>query len=308
MTNIQHTTGDSCAIDEELYGHFNEKAEGVEVHRQETFIFNDRIGSEKYPPAANRYHLYLAYVCPWAQRDQLIIDYLGLNKIISYSYVDRFRDARGWAFRGPTGPDPINGFKFLSEAYIKSDSSFKGVPSVPLLWDKKTKRIVNNSYRHLFVDLATQFNSFRTKNDELYPIDKKDEIDHLLDKIEEELFYRGHYALNQVEDEAEYKRKSQIILDELDGYEQLLGQQPYLAGDTLSAADIAFWVLIVRVNLRWSKIFRGQEKSLQDYPNIVSYSRKLYEIPEFKAVVQFDYFYEEYLTNNFFNETKGFSR
>ena len=61
--------------------------------------------------------------------------------------VDPARDERGWAFRnGPAhSEDPVNGFHFLSEAYRATDPNFDGRVTVPVLWDKQTKRIVSNS-------------------------------------------------------------------------------------------------------------------------------------------------------------------
>ena len=61
--------------------------------------------------------------------------------------VDPVRDERGWAFREGPGhtKDPVNGFKFLSEAYLATDPSYQGRVTVPVLWDKQTGRIVNNS-------------------------------------------------------------------------------------------------------------------------------------------------------------------
>ena len=39
--------------------------------------------------------------------------------------------------------DHLFGSKYLHEVYFKDDKEYKGRYSVPLLWDKKTNRIVN---------------------------------------------------------------------------------------------------------------------------------------------------------------------
>ena len=38
----------------------------------------------------------------------------------------------------------MNGFHYLYEAYVATDKNYTGKVTVPTLWDKKTKRIVNN--------------------------------------------------------------------------------------------------------------------------------------------------------------------
>ena len=71
----------------------------------------------------------------------------GLEEAIGITVLDPVRDERGWAFRdGPDySRDPVNGFAFLSQAYTASDPNFDGRVTVPVLWDKEKRRIVNNS-------------------------------------------------------------------------------------------------------------------------------------------------------------------
>ena len=70
-----------------------------------------------------------------------------LEQAVGVTVADPIRDDRGWAFRDGPGfsPDPINGFQFLSEAYSATDAKYSGRVSVPVLWDKETRQIVNNS-------------------------------------------------------------------------------------------------------------------------------------------------------------------
>src|SRR3954469_8607587 len=125
-----------------------QSAEG-EFERQEDafrdFISTD--GSTPYPAEAGRYHLYISLACPWASRTLIVRNLLGLQEAIGVTVVDPIRDDRGWAFRDGPGysHDPINGFHFLSEAYAATEPHFHGRVPVPVLWDKQTKRIVNNS-------------------------------------------------------------------------------------------------------------------------------------------------------------------
>jgi putative glutathione S-transferase len=119
-----------------------------EFQRQED-VFREWIstdGSTSYSAAAGRYHLYVSLACPWASRTIIFRNLKGLESAIGMTVVDPIRDKRGWAFRDGPGYsiDPINGFKFLSEAYAATDANFEGRVTVPVLWDKQTKKIVNN--------------------------------------------------------------------------------------------------------------------------------------------------------------------
>src|SRR5581483_9813261 len=120
-----------------------------EFERQED-AFRDWVradGSTAYPPAAGRYHLYVSLACPWAHRTLIVRHLRKLAPAVGVTVVDPVRDERGWAFRDGPGHsrDPINGFAFLRDAYLASDANFRGRWTVPVLWDKVTRRIVNNS-------------------------------------------------------------------------------------------------------------------------------------------------------------------
>src|SRR5207302_8395456 len=148
-----------------------------EVQRQEDafreWISND--GSTSYPPAAGRYHLYVSLACPWASRTVIFRKLKGLVAAVGMTIVDPFRDEKGWAFRDPEkskpgsdlkkldhfeSTDPINRFRYLSEAYRATDPNFKERVTVPVLWDKETRRIVNNCEDDICIMFNRAFNKF----------------------------------------------------------------------------------------------------------------------------------------------------
>src|SRR6201996_6680095 len=131
-------------------GQFPEEQSSDGAFERQPDDFRDWVsadGSTGYPAVAGRYHLYVCLACPWASRTVIARHLLGLENAIGMTVVDPIRDDRGWAFRAGPGfsRDPINGFSFLSEAYTASKLDFKGRVTVPVLWDKQTRRIVNNS-------------------------------------------------------------------------------------------------------------------------------------------------------------------
>jgi putative glutathione S-transferase len=126
-----------------------ESSEEGAFQRQED-AFRDWVSEEpsaRHPVAPGLYHLYVSLACPWACRALIVRKVKGLERAVGVTVVDPIRDERGWAFRdGPDhGVDPVNGFKFLQEAYATTDPDFDGRVTVPVLWDKEARRIVNNS-------------------------------------------------------------------------------------------------------------------------------------------------------------------
>jgi putative glutathione S-transferase len=100
--------------------------------------------SSGFPPDKKRYHLYVSLACPWAHRTIITRRLKKLEKIVGMTIVDPIRtDEEGWRFtdRGDPlikeyGPDPVNNFQFLKEAYRATDPKFAGRVTVPVLWDK----------------------------------------------------------------------------------------------------------------------------------------------------------------------------
>ena len=126
------------------------------------YPFQGRIsadGSTGYPAEPGRYHLYISWACPWAQRTAIVRKLMGLDEVISLSAVDPVRDGRGWAFREGRGHglDPVNSFALLREAYEATEPGYDGHISVPVLWDRASKRIVSNNFPDITIDLETQF-------------------------------------------------------------------------------------------------------------------------------------------------------
>jgi putative glutathione S-transferase len=110
-----------------------------------------------------------------------------LTDIISLSVVKPYpKDGGGWRFPSSNEEYPgatvdhLFGSKFLSEVYFKDDKEYKGKYSVPLLWDKKQGRIVNNESAEMLRWLPDAFNGLlepSIKEIELYPEVLREEID-----------------------------------------------------------------------------------------------------------------------------------
>nr|WP_062341552.1 glutathione S-transferase C-terminal domain-containing protein [Herbidospora sakaeratensis] len=225
-----------------------------------------------------RYHLYLAYVCPWAQRVAVIRDLAGLREAVSLSYVDDARDSRGWAFRENRGPDPVNGFRFLSEAYEATEPGYPGHISVPTVWDRRTGTVVSNDYTTIPIDLGTQFTA---DGIDLYPADRRTEIIALDAEIARDLAHAAH-GVGRAATQDEYDARRAAVVATLDRLDARLAGSRHLFGDDLTASDVQLFVALIRYDALTNPRNGISERSLADFPNLWRHTRDLYELPAFR--------------------------
>ncbi|MEU6430687.1 glutathione S-transferase C-terminal domain-containing protein [Microbispora sp. NPDC046973] len=253
------------------------------------YPFRGRItagGSGDHPAEPGRYHLYVSYVCPWAQRVAIVRDLSGLKDVVSLSYVDDERDARGWAFRERRGPDPVNGFALLSEAYDATEPGYPGHISVPVLWDRRTNRIVSNDYPNIPADIGTRFTEWADSGVDLYPEDLRDEIEVLDEEIARDLA-QGVHLVARAATQEEYERRRGAVLAALDRFDARLADRRYLFGDRLTESDVQLWVVLVRWDLLHNPLAGIGERPLTDYPHLWPYARDLYRLPAFRETTDF---------------------
>lgn len=260
--------------------------------------FRDRItadGSSGFKAEPGRYHLYMCLACPWAHRAVIVRALKGLEDVISMSAVDPIRDEKGWAFReGPGhGPDPVNGFKFLSEAYLATDPTFEGRYTVPAVWDRKTNRIVTNDYPEITIQFSTEFEDYAKNDIDLYPVHLRAEIDEMNEILFQNVnngVYRAGFATTQ----DAYEEAFDALFTTLDDLEERLSRQRYLVGGQLTESDIRFFTTLVRFDAVYSLHFKCNLRRLVDYPSLWAYARDLYQRPGFGDTVNFDHIKRHY--------------
>jgi putative glutathione S-transferase len=150
-------------------------------------VFRDRItadGSSGFPAEAGRYHLYVAYTCPWAHRTQIYLALKKLGGLISVAVAVPGLREQGWTFEDNPAfadctPDRVNGFRYLHQAYSASNPHYTGKVTVPTLWDKKTKRIVNNESSEIIRMLNSEFGALGADPTDFYPKPLRAEIDRI---------------------------------------------------------------------------------------------------------------------------------
>jgi putative glutathione S-transferase len=277
--------------------------------RQE-YSIRDRItadGSSGFPAEPGRYHLYVSLACPWAHRAIIVRKLLGLEEVISMSVVDPIRDERGWAFREGRGrgSDPVNGFQFLSEAYLRTDPHYTGRYTVPCLWDRVTGRLVTNNYPDLTIDFETQFTAYhRPGAPDLYPEALRPEIDAVNAVVYEDVnngVYKAGFATSQ----AAYEAAFDALFARLDWLEARLAGQRYLVGDRVTEADVRLFTTLVRFDSVYVGHFKCNLRRLVDYPHLWAYARDLYQQPGFGETVDFDQIKRHYyMTHDQLNPTR----
>jgi putative glutathione S-transferase len=228
------------------------------------------------PETAGRYHLYVSWASIPSHHVAILRLVLGLEKAVSLSYVDSLRDGRGWAFRGRTGADPVNGFTLLREAYLASDPGFTGEVRVPLLWDRHTGAIASDDPEAIAADMIAKFHGRSVPSLATGPR-MAAAVDCLAQSFSRELD-----PVAALRDPG--RRPSfQHALSALD---RRLGAQTYLAGEALSDADIRLWVRLARLDA-------GPNASgvigprLDRYPHLWRWATALYDLPAFRDSTDF---------------------
>lgn len=284
----------------------DEQSADGEFERQED-AFRDRVAADgRYPATAGRYHLYVSLACPWASRTVIARKLLGLEDAIGLTVMDPVRDDRGWAFRDGDGftTDPVNGFAFLSEAYLASDPHFNGRVTVPVLWDKELRRIVNNSEDDICRMFNDAFRSIGKSDVDLFPADIAAEQDALSSFIYETVnngVYRAGFASTQ----KSYERACMQLFVALDELEERLENSRYLFGNRIVESDWRLFCTLVRFDPVYHGHFKCNVRRILDYPNLQGYLLDLYQQPGIAETVNIAHIKRHYYyTHDDINPTR----
>jgi putative glutathione S-transferase len=295
----------------------DEQTKSGEFQRQpdafREWISND--GSTSYPAAVDRYHLYVSLACPWASRTVIFRKLKGLEEAIGMTIVDPIRDEEGWAFRDASGKippgapfestDPINDFQFLSEAYKATNPDYNERVTVPVLWDKQTKQIVNNCEDDICRMFNGRFNDFaRNKDVDFFPREIEDEHAKLSDFLHDNVnngVYKAGFATRQ----RPYEIACRKLFEALDDLEERLSKSRYLFGNRIVEADWRFFCTLIRFDVVYHGHFKCNLRRIIDYPNLQGYLMDLYQQPGIAETVNFDHIKRHYyMTHTQINPTR----
>jgi len=207
---------------------------------------------------------------------------------------------KGWSFENGF-PDPHHPeFTHLKQVYQLANPEYNERVTVPVLFDLKTKTIVNNESSEIIRMLNSEFNEFaKHPKVDLYPEALRSIIDPLNDEIYTKLnngVYKSGFATTQEAHEAAYNG----IFEVLDKLEQILSKQRYLASnDQLTETDIRTFVTLVRFDPVYVTHFKCNKKLItKDYPNLFGFLREIYQMPGIKDTVKMDHIKKHYFMSH----------
>lgn len=253
-------------------------------------------GDGGFQAEADRYHLYVAFICPWASRTLMARKLKGLESVISVSVVEPCLLDQGWHFGDYPGAnrDELNGTEWLHQLYTMADPHYTGRATVPVLWDKKRKTIVSNESADIVRMLNSGFGALAASDIDLYPAALSAEIDQLNDEIYPKLnngVYRAGFATTQVS----YEEAYHDVFSMLQTLETRLSDgRQFLFGSQFTETDIRLFVTLIRFDAAYHGVFKCNFRQLREYPHLNSYVKRILDIPGIRSTVNIDHIKQGY--------------
>lgn len=253
-------------------------------------------GQGGFKAESGRYHLYVSLACPWAHRTLIFRAIKGLQDHIDVSVVHPDMLSDGWTFQtdfdGATG-DRQFGLPFLRDVYLRDTPDMSGRVTVPVLWDKKTGRIVSNESAEIIRMFNSAFDGVTGNRDDYWPEALRAEIEAINTRVYDTVnngVYKAGFATKQ----AAYDKAVVALFDSLDWLEAHLGRNRYLMGERLTEADWRLFPTLIRFDPVYHLHFKCNRRRVVDYPNLWGFTRELYQYPGVRETVRVDHFVRHY--------------
>jgi glutathionyl-hydroquinone reductase len=261
-------------------------------------------GRSGFAAERGRYHLYVSLACPYAHRTVIFRKLKDLESVISMSVVDPVMGDAGWQFGDGAVADTLNGKKTLGEIYLSADPRYTGRVSVPVLWDKEQRTIVNNESPEIIRMFNSAFAALTNDRADYYPADLRTDIDRINARVYNDVnigVYRAGFATEQ----DAYEEGARAVFATLDWIEGILSRQRYLVGDRLTEADWRLFTTLVRFDAVYYSHFKCNLRRIVDYPNLSNYVRELYQVPGVAETVNMDHIkWHYYMSMTAINPTR----
>ncbi len=237
---------------------------------------------------AGRYHLYVAYACPWAHRTLIFRKLKKLEKMISVSVVNPIMREHGWTFHDgyKVVPDPIHDAEFMHQVYTAAKPDYSGRVTVPVVWDKKRGTIVSNESADIIRMFNSAFDAVGAAAGDFYPLELREQIDDINAVVYDNV-NNGVYKTGFATTQAAYEEAIVPLFETLDALEVRLDGQRYLCGDRLTEADWRLFTTLIRFDAVYVGHFKCNIRRIDDYPNLSNYLRELYQMPGIAETVEF---------------------
>ncbi len=262
-------------------------------------------GKAGFRAEPGRYHLYASFGCPWATRVLIARKLKRLEDVVSVAIVEPMMTDQGWRFGDYPGADrdTVNGAAHLHEIYTSADPHFTGRATVPALWDKERRTIVNNESADLLRIFNSGFGALADSSIDLCPQDLREAIDALNEATYASLnngVYRAGFATTQ----PAYEEAFGPIFATLDMLERKLKAGPFLFGDRLTETDIRVFVTLARFDAAYNGLFKCNLRRIADYETLSAYLARLIAIPAFRETFNLDHIKRGYYSIKVLNPTR----
>jgi putative glutathione S-transferase len=249
-------------------------------------IFRDRVGSPEFPAEAGRYQLVTAPSCPWAHRTVLMRKLKRLEAAVPILESD-LPKGEGWAYSHGFDDLTAKGATFhVHDVYTAARADYTGRATVPVLWDRRTRTIVNNESSEIIRMLNAEFDRWGDAGLDLYPTQLRAEIDEV-NAFVYDAVNNGVYRAGLAKGQAAYEDAFRKLFAALDTLEERLGRQRYLVGDRFTEADLRLFPTLIRFDTVYYVLFKCNLRRLADYYNLSNYTREIYQMPGVAETVDF---------------------
>ena len=259
--------------------------------------FRHHISQDKdalYPSQEGRYRLYVGMSCPWAHRTLIVRTLKGLENAIDVTIVVPSVNQGGWVMT-----EASENCLSLKQLYQLSKNNYQGRCTVPVLWDTKTKTIVNNESADIIVILNEQFNQFATNKDlNLYPPELISQIETWNEKIYHNV-NNGVYRCGFAQTQSAYEQACRGLFNILDEIELQLQNNAYLCGEQITLADIRLFTTLIRFDIVYYSLFKCSIRRISDYPNLKRYVDDINSLPKIKDTYDVTAIKQDYFGNLF---------
>jgi glutathionyl-hydroquinone reductase len=261
--------------------------------RQES-AFRGRVtrdGSSGFKAEAGRYHLYVSLACPWAHRTLVMRKVKRLDEAIGVTTVEPLMLEHGWSFG--EAEDPLYGKRHLHEIYTLAKPDYTGRVTVPVLWDKERRTIVNNESAEIIRMLNREFADFADMSHDYCPPEFEGEIDAVNARVYDGInngVYRAGFATTQEAYEAAVGK----LFETLGWAEDRLSRRRWLVGDRMTEADIRLFTTLVRFDAVYYGHFKCNLRHVYEHPALWGHAREVYQLPGIAGTVDFDHIKRHY--------------
>jgi len=194
-------------------------------------------------------------------------------------------------------PDFVNGAKCVRDLYeLAGDTD--GKYSVPILWDKKNKTIVNNESADIVQFFNSAFDEFAKYPDvDLYPEELRPQIEELNSWIYP-CINDGVYRCGFSQTQDAYEKAFDELFNALDRAEELLSKQRFLTGARFTMADLRLFMTLIRFDPVYVVYFKTNKKRIDEYHNLFNYMKEIYQMPAVKPTVNLQHIKIHYLSSH----------